>query len=212
MPEKYNCITRRNFLYSLAVAGSLPLIGRFKDSPRSEKVKIVGVGGAGNRFVSAILPLKLRDVEHIAVNTNAQALNTSPIPVKLWIWPDFKKDMDRIADLLKDADIVFITAGMGGAAGTGAAPVIAKVAKHNGAKTIVVITEPFSFEGIRRAKRAGEGIKELKKYADKLITFPLDQLLNTIPKQTPLSEAFKIADEIIRELIIKEYNNRLSPA
>jgi cell division protein FtsZ len=184
----------------------------------SAKLKVVGVGGGGGNAVSTMMSSRLDGVEFITVNTDAQVLKTSPVPVKLQIGAELTRGLgagsnpeigkkaamesaEQIADLLKDADMVFITAGMGGGTGTGAAPIIARIAKEKGALTVGVVTKPFSFEGKRRLAQAESGLRELRENVDTLITIPNDRLISVAPKNTSLKDAFKIADEVLRQSV-----------
>ncbi len=190
-----------------------------------EKIKIIGVGGCGNNVISTMMSLKWDGVEFVSVNTDSQSLKTSPAPIKYQIGveltgglyaegnPEIGKraaleSVNQISDLLKDADSVFITAGIGGGTGTGAAPVIAKIAKDKGLLTVAVITKPFSFEGKEKIAQAEEGIKDLRKYVNKLIEIPNDTLINMLSKQTLLSESLKVGNDIAKcYILIEIYQN-----
>lgn len=190
-----------------------------------EKIKVIGVGGCGNNVISTMMSLNWDGVEFICVNTDSQSLKTSPVPIKYQIGveltgglcaednPEIGKraaleSEKQISDLLKGANAVFITAGMGGGTGTGAAPVIAKIAKDKGLLTVAVITKPFSFEGKEKIAQAEEGIKDLRKYVDKLIEIPNDTLINMLSKQTLLSEALKVGNDIAKcHILIEIYQN-----
>ncbi|MDP9326413.1 MAG: cell division protein FtsZ [Candidatus Dormibacteraeota bacterium] len=180
------------------------------------RIKVVGVGGAGGNAVNRMIRSKLRGVEFVAINTDLQALHNSEAHVKLNIGKkltrglgsggDPNKGMEaaeesrqELTDLLKDCDMVFITAGMGGGTGTGAAPVVAEIAKQGGALTIGVVTKPFLFEGARRKEVAGEGLEQLHEHVDTLITVPNQRLLEVVDKKTPMADAFKIADDVLRQ-------------
>ena len=177
-------------------------------------IKVVGVGGGGVNAVNRMIDAGLKGVEFIAVNTDAQALLMSDADVKLDIGRDLTKGLgagsdpeigraaaeahvDEIEEALKGADMVFITAGKGGGTGTGAAPVIAQVAKSLGALTIGVVTRPFGFEGKRRSTQADTGIKTLKEKVDTLIVIPNDRLLTVSNDKTSVLNAFKMADEVL---------------
>ncbi|MEX1218191.1 MAG: cell division protein FtsZ [Acidimicrobiales bacterium] len=177
-------------------------------------IKVVGVGGGGVNAVNRMIDAGLKGVEFIAVNTDAQALLMSDADVKLDIGRDITKGLgagsdpdigraaaeshiDEIEEALKGADMVFITAGKGGGTGTGAAPVIAQVAKGLGALTIGVVTRPFGFEGKRRSTQADTGIKTLKEKVDTLIVIPNDRLLTVSNDKTSVLNAFKMADEVL---------------
>src|SRR6201997_1361403 len=177
-------------------------------------IKVVGVGGAGVNAVNRMIETGLRGVEFIAVNTDAQALLMSEADIKLDIGrqltrglgagsdPDVgrqaaEEHLEEIEEVLKGADMVFITAGKGGGTGTGGAPVIAEVAKSLGALTIGVVTRPFTFEGRRRAMQAEKGIQNLKEKVDTLIVIPNDRLLTVSNDKTSMVNAFKMADEVL---------------
>jgi cell division protein FtsZ len=178
------------------------------------KVKIVGVGGGGNNAVNTMISSQLSGVDFIAANTDAQSLAASRAPIKLQLGSKLTKglgaganpevgrkaaleDVEMIREALKDSDMVFITAGLGGGTGTGGAPVIAEVAKEMGALTVAIVTKPFHFEGKKRMKQAEEGLANLKMTSDALITIPNQRLLSIGGKSMPLLEAFKKADEIL---------------
>jgi cell division protein FtsZ len=178
------------------------------------KVKIIGIGGGGNNAINTMIASQLSGVEFIAANTDAQALSTNLAPVKLQLGTSLTKglgaganpetgrkaaleDVDRIREVLKGADMVFITAGLGGGTGTGGAPVIAEVARELGALTVAIVTKPFQFEGKKRMKQAEEGLANLRMTADALITIPNQRLLTISGKGMTLLEAFKRADEIL---------------
>ena len=178
------------------------------------KVKIIGIGGGGNNAINTMISSQLSGVEFIAANTDAQALSTNLASIKLQLGTSLTKglgaganpetgrkaaleDVDGIRDALKGADMVFITAGLGGGTGTGGAPVIAEVARELGALTVAIVTKPFQFEGKKRMKQAEEGLANLKMTADALITIPNQRLLSISGKSMTLLEAFKKADEIL---------------
>jgi cell division protein FtsZ len=180
------------------------------------RIKVVGVGGAGGNAVNRMIRSKLRGVEFVAVNTDLQALHSSEAHVKLNIGKKLTRGLgsggdpvkgqdaaeesrQELTDLLRDCDMVFITAGMGGGTGTGAAPVVAELAKEGGALTIGVVTKPFLFEGARRKEVADEGIGILHEKVDTLITVPNQRLLEVVDKKTPMVDAFKIADDVLRQ-------------
>ncbi|MDH5478451.1 MAG: cell division protein FtsZ [Nitrospinota bacterium] len=177
-------------------------------------IKVVGTGGGGGNAVATMFKEKVAGVEFIVANTDAQALRRSPVPCKLQIGKEITKglgaggrpevgkaaaqeDAEVLRMKIEGADMVFITAGMGGGTGTGAAPVIAAIAKEMGALTVGVVTKPFNFEGKRRNQQALEGIAEFRKYVDTLITVPNQQLLAYVGKKKPATEAFNIADGIL---------------
>lgn len=180
------------------------------------KIKVAGVGGGGSNAVNRMIRSSLKGVDFIGVNTDAQALQQSQagtlvqIGVKLTKGlgaganPDIGKkaaeeSREELVSVLKGADMVFVTAGMGGGTGTGAAPVVAEVAREVGALTVGVVTRPFSFEGRRRAQQAETGISELKSKVDTLITIPNDKLLQVVDKKTSITDAFSFADDILRQ-------------
>ncbi len=180
------------------------------------EIRVIGVGGGGNNALNRMIDAGLNGVKFIAVNTDLQALSLSKAPVKLQIGgrltkglgaganPEIGKkaaeeDRDKITEALKGADMVFITAGMGGGTGTGASPVIAEVAKELGILTVGVVTKPFTFEGRRRMLQAEDGIKQLKEKVDALIVIPNDKLLDVVDKNTSLIEAFRMADDVLRQ-------------
>lgn len=179
-------------------------------------IKVIGVGGAGNNAVNRMIEAGLKGVEFLAVNTDAQSLHLSQSSNKIQIGAKLTKGLgaganpeigkkaaeesrEEILEALKGADMVFVTAGMGGGTGTGAAPVVAEIAKELGALTVGVVTKPFTFEGRKRLTQADSGIKELKGRVDTLITIPNDRLLQVIDKNTSIIEAFRIADDVLRQ-------------
>jgi cell division protein FtsZ len=179
-------------------------------------IKVVGVGGAGTNAVNRMISTGMEGIEFLVVNTDQQQLKDSLAPVKIQIGckltrglgagadPEIgreaaNEDRDKIHKALKGADMVFITAGMGGGTGTGAAPVVAEIAKEHGALVVGVVTRPFKVEGKRRGNLAEEGITNLKQKVDTLITIPNDLLLKIIDRKTPIDEAFKLADDILRQ-------------
>jgi cell division protein FtsZ len=192
----------------------------FEENQESKpaKIKVIGVGGGGCNAVNTMIQSQLEGVEFIAVNTDVQAMGLSMAPQKLQIGSKLTKglgaganphigreaaleDTEKIKELLAGADMVFVTAGMGGGTGTGAAPVIAHIAREMGALTVAVVTRPFSFEGSKRAQRADEGIQELKLNADTLIAIPNQKILGLVEKTTPLTSAFKIADDVLHQAV-----------
>ena len=182
------------------------------------KIKVVGVGGGGNNAVDGMVDAKINGVDFISVNTDKQALCRSKAEYKVQIGEKLTKGLGAGADpevgrkaaeeskneiikLLEDSEMVFITAGMGGGTGTGAAPVIAQLAKEMGKLTVGVVTKPFTFEGRKRMKQAETGIEELKSKVDTLITIPNDRLLQVVQKNTSMLQAFSIADDVLRQAI-----------
>ncbi|MDS9470503.1 cell division protein FtsZ [Sporosarcina pasteurii] len=179
-------------------------------------IKVIGVGGGGNNAVNRMIEHGVEGVEFIAVNTDAQALNLSEAEVKLQIGTKLTRGLgaganpevgkkaaeesrEQIEEALRGADMVFVTAGMGGGTGTGAAPVIAQVAKDLGALTVGVVTRPFTFEGRKRQTQAIGGITAMKDSVDTLIVIPNDKLLEIVDKNTPMLEAFREADNVLRQ-------------
>ncbi|WP_088105010.1 cell division protein FtsZ [Halalkalibacter urbisdiaboli] len=186
------------------------------DMEQLAQIKVIGVGGGGSNAVNRMIENGLQGVEFIAVNTDAQALHLSKAEIKLQLGgkltrglgaganPDIGKkaaeeSREQIEEVLQGADMVFITAGMGGGTGTGAAPVIAEVAKDIGALTVGVVTRPFTFEGRKRSNQAANGIAALKEKVDTLIVIPNDRLLEIVDKNTPMLEAFREADNVLRQ-------------
>ncbi len=179
-------------------------------------IKVIGVGGGGNNAVNRMIGDGVEGVEFIAVNTDAQALNLSQAEVKLQIGTKLTRGLgaganpeigkkaaeesrEMLEDALQGADMIFVTAGMGGGTGTGAAPVIAQISKDLGALTVGVVTRPFSFEGKRRATQAFSGAEALKNSVDTMIVIPNDRLLEIVDKNTPMLEAFREADNVLRQ-------------
>jgi cell division protein FtsZ len=177
-------------------------------------IKVIGVGGGGGNAVNRMIEEKISGVRYISANTDAQVLALSNAEQKIQIGsritmglgsgsnPDIGKraaeeDKDKISKALEGSDMVFITAGMGGGTGTGGSPIIAQVSKELGALTVGIVTKPFTFEGIKRQRQAEEGIQLLKEYVDTLIVIPNDRLLQIIAENTPVLEAFKVADELL---------------
>ena len=179
-------------------------------------IKVIGIGGGGCNAVLRMIAYNFKGPEFIAVNTDRQALLTNPAPKRIQIGDKLTKGLgaganpeigqkaaeeskNQIAEALQGADLVFITAGMGGGTGTGAAPVVAQMAKDMGILTIAVVTKPFPFEGKIRAQNAEKGIANLKKYVDTLVIIPNEKLLKVMPKGTSVFESFKYADEVLRQ-------------
>ncbi|MDP2775604.1 MAG: cell division protein FtsZ, partial [Nocardioides sp.] len=177
-------------------------------------IKVVGIGGGGVNAVNRMIEVGLKGVEFIAINTDAQALLMSDADVKLDIGRELTRGLgaganpdvgaraaedhaDEIEEVMKGADMVFVTAGEGGGTGTGGAPIVAEVAKSLGALTVGVVTRPFGFEGRRRAGSADEGIAQLREEVDTLIVIPNDRLLEVGDPKAPMTETFRIADEVL---------------
>ncbi|HHY90417.1 MAG TPA: cell division protein FtsZ, partial [Clostridiales bacterium] len=186
------------------------------DVEQFAQIKVVGVGGGGNNAVNRMIESQLRGVQFVAINTDKQALFMSQAEHKIQIGEKLTKGLgagadpeigrkaaeesqDDICNVLQGADMVFITAGMGGGTGTGAAPVVAKIAKEMGILTVGVVTKPFNFEGKRRMQNAEMGIKCLREQVDTLVTIPNDRLLQIAERKTSITEAFKIADDVLRQ-------------
>ena len=180
------------------------------------KIKVIGVGGAGGNAVNRMVEENIKGVEFIAANTDMQALDLSQADTRLQLGPKLTRGLgagshpdigqkaaeeseDVISDLLKESDMIFITAGMGGGTGTGAAPVIARVAKDSGALTVGVVTRPFMFEGPKRVKYADKGIEDLKQHVDTLVVIANNRLLEIVDKKTPMKEALHVADDVLRQ-------------
>ena len=179
------------------------------------KIKVIGLGGGGGNAVNRMVESGVKGVQFIAANTDLQALNSSKADVKIQLGanltnglgagasPDIGREAaieskKEIEEALKDADMVFITCGMGGGTGTGAAPVVAEISESLGALTVAIVTKPFSFEGKKRMSNALAGIKELKGHVDTMIVIPNDRLREIIDKTTPMLEAFKEVDNVLR--------------
>jgi len=186
------------------------------DMENFARIKVIGVGGGGNNAVNRMIEAGLRGVDFIAVNTDKQALFLSKANTKIQIGDKLTKGLgaganpdigekaanesrDEIAMAIKDADMVFVTAGMGGGTGTGGAPVIAQIAKELGILTVGVVTKPFMFEGRKRMQQAERGIDNLRAVVDTLVTIPNDRLLHIADKKTTMLEAFRLADDVLRQ-------------
>jgi len=190
-----------------------------EDPPKlGAKIKVIGVGGGGGNAVNRMVKAGFGDVEFIVANTDAQALDQNAAPVKVQIGKQLTKglgagadpnvgraaaleDTERILEVLAGADLVFVTTGLGGGTGTGAAPVIASLANQMGALTVAVVTRPFKFEGRKRAMQAEVGMRELGDSVDTMIIIPNERLLATVAKSTSMSEAFATADDVLRQAI-----------
>jgi cell division protein FtsZ len=184
------------------------------DNESSAKIKVIGIGGGGGNAINDMIKAQLSGVEFLSANTDAQALGRNQAAVKINLGltltkglgaggnPDIGRsaaleDADLLREALKGADMVFITAGMGGGTGTGGVPVIAEICKDIGALTVAVVTKPFFFEGKKRLRQAESGIEATKKVVDTLITIPNDRLLSVSPKNTPAMEVFRMANEVL---------------
>jgi cell division protein FtsZ len=185
------------------------------DSENFALIRVIGVGGGGSNAVNRMIRAEMMGVEFIACNTDAQALLQSDAPHKIRIGDKVtrglgaggdasigqraaEEDSEKIAEALRDSDMVFITSGLGGGTGSGAAPVVAQIAKEMGALTIGIVTKPFSFEGRRRMNVAMQGIANLQQNVDTLIVIPNDRLLQVVQRDTSILEAFRIADDVLR--------------
>jgi cell division protein FtsZ len=189
------------------------------DSARIAKIKVIGVGGGGGNAISSMIDTgNIFGVEFIALNTDAQVLLANKAPTKLQIGEKITKGLgvggdpnlgeqaaeeseEKIKELLLDSDMVFITAGMGGGTGTGASPVVAKLAKEAGALTVAIVTRPFAFEGTRRSVAADEGIEKLREQVDTLIVIPNQRLMDVIDRKMTLIEAFKVVDSVLGQAV-----------
>ncbi|HXV69346.1 MAG TPA: cell division protein FtsZ [Nitrospira sp.] len=182
------------------------------------RIKVIGIGGAGCNAVNTMIASGLARVDFIAGNTDLQALDRSIAPYKIQLGPERTRGLgagakpeigkdaaleskDHIRECLEGADMVFVTAGMGGGTGTGAAPIVASIAREMGILTVGVVTKPFQYEGQRRHKHAEEGIRDLRRHVDTLLVIPNQRLLGIVDKSTPLLEAFKVADDVLRQAI-----------
>jgi cell division protein FtsZ len=191
-----------------------PLHGEFSNP--FARIKVIGVGGAGGNAINRMVDAGVDGIEFVAVNTDGQALLNSRAPLAVRIGDKLTKGLgaggrpevglraaeessDSIGEIARDADMIFIAAGMGGGTGTGASPVIARIAKSAGALTVGVVTRPFDFEGNRRKRSADEGISQLRDNVDALITIPNERLLTMVDPKTSISEAFQIADEVLHQ-------------
>jgi cell division protein FtsZ len=181
-------------------------------------IKVIGIGGGGSNAVNRMIAAGVRGVDYMACNTDLQALRKASASMKMQIGsrltkglgagadPDVGRnaaleDQEKIAETLKGADMVFIAAGLGGGTGSGAGPIIAKIAAESGALTVAVVTKPFAFEGKKRMRQAERAAKELREHVDTLITIPNQRLLSFVENKTPLAESFKIADDVLRQAI-----------
>ena len=180
------------------------------------RIKVIGVGGAGNNAVNRMIEAGIQSASYVAVNTDKQVLLLSQAETKIQIGTALTRGLgagadpevgraaaeeskDALTEAVKDTDLLFITAGMGGGTGTGAAPVIAKIARDLKILTIAIVTEPFTFEGKKRMDNTAKGLDNLRKYVDTLIIIPNDKITNVVPKNTPINEALRVADEILKQ-------------
>ena len=196
--------------------GSEPFFGSVVPSVGTPHLRVIGVGGAGVNAVNRMIEAEVGGVDFIAVNTDAQSLHQASAPQTLQIGADLTRglgagsdaergraaameDVDRIKGVLKGSDMVFITAGEGGGTGTGAAPVVARIARELGALTVGIVTKPFGFEGSRRAQAAEQGIQILSEEVDTLIVVPNNRLLSVLDRNTSMMDAFRVADDVLRQ-------------
>ena len=181
-----------------------------------QKIKVIGVGGAGSNAVNRMIEEGVKGVEFIVANTDTQALNASSAETRIQLGPKLTKGLgagsvpevgrkaaeeseQQISEALAGADMIFVTCGMGGGTGTGAAPIVARIAKDLGALTVGVVTRPFTFEGPKRGRYAAEGIADLKANVDTLVIISNNRLLEIVDKKTPMLEAFREADNVLRQ-------------
>lgn len=200
------------------VATSTPNELASEEPVTGAKIKVIGVGGGGGNAVNRMIASRIGGIEFISANTDAQALRTSHASHKIQFGEKLTKglgcgaqpeigrqaaleDTEKILEVLEGADMVFITAGLGGGTGTGGAPIVASLASELGALTVAVVTKPFTFEGKRRMAQAAQGIRELRDCVDTLICIPNDRLLATVERDTPLPEAFSVADDVLRQAV-----------
>ena len=191
---------------------------RLEEGIAPAKIRVIGVGGGGGNAVNRMIDCDMKGIDFIAANTDLQALRKCRAPVKMQLGPQLTRglgaggepevgrnsaleDTEKILELLNGSDMVFLTAGLGGGTGTGAAPIIASLAAEIGALTVAVVTRPFGFEGRRRAEVADRGLEELRNAVDTLISIPNERLLSFVDRGTPLSEAFRIADDVLRQAV-----------
>ena len=180
------------------------------------RIRVIGVGGGGNNAVDRMIDAGIKSAEFVAMNTDYQALIRSKAELKIQLGAELTKGLgagadpsigekaaqesiDQIKEVLQDNDLVFITAGMGGGTGTGAAPVVASIAREMGILTVAVVTKPFNFEGKKRMENAEKGIENLRQYVDTLVIIPNEKILSVVPKGTPIVKAFQVADDVLRQ-------------
>jgi cell division protein FtsZ len=198
--------------------GRRPLFELEEAPPQAAKIKVIGLGGGGGNAVSRMISAEFAGVDFIVANTDSQALRSSPAPVKLQLGAKLTQGLgagsdpsigksaaeenpEQITRLLEGADMVFITAGLGGGTGTGSAPVVASLAKELGILTVAVVTKPFHFEGKRRMQQAEAGLDALRSVVDTLITIPNQRLLSVVERGTPLVDAFRVADTVLQQAV-----------
>ncbi|MCK5106746.1 MAG: cell division protein FtsZ [Elusimicrobiales bacterium] len=186
---------------------------------KEARIKVIGVGGGGGNAVHRMVEADIREVEFVALNTDAQALKRNPAPVRIQIGEDITKGLgvggdpekgrqaalesaEQIREIVSGCDLIFVTAGMGGGTGTGASPVVAKIAKETTTALVVgVVTRPFNFEGSVRSEQAQAGIMEMRKYTDSMLIIPNERVLNVADKDTDTAEAYKMVDDVLRQAI-----------
>lgn len=191
----------------------------FNDSPRNHaKIKVIGVGGGGGNAVNRMINAKIEGVEFMVANTDLQALKISKAPIKIQLGEKLTKglgaganpvigrqaaleDSDKLLEVLEGADMIFVTSGLGGGTGTGAAPIIAALGGELGALTVAVVTSPFLFEGRKRMRQAEQGMEELRDCVDTVISIPNERLLQCVERGTTLFDAFRVADDILRQAV-----------
>jgi cell division protein FtsZ len=200
------------------IKGGVLMFSFEEDVVSPVRIKVIGVGGAGCNALNTMIMSGLARVDFIAANTDLQALDRSRASYKVQLGPERTRGLgagakpevgkdsaleskDQIRECLEGADMVFVTAGMGGGTGTGAAPIVASIARELGILTVGVVTKPFSYEGHRRMVHADEGIRDLRRHVDTLLVIPNQRLLGIVDKATPLLEAFKVADDVLRQAI-----------
>lgn len=192
------------------------MFGFDNDYDQMPKIKVIGVGGGGSNAVDRMIENEVQGVEFIVCNTDAQVLRLSKAEKKIQLGRELTRGLgagsdpeigrkaaeetyEELVDTIKGADMVFVTAGLGGGTGTGASPIIAKIAKESGALTIGIVTKPFTFEGRKRMEYANKGLEELRKNVDTMIVIPNDRLLQIVDRNTPMLEAFREADNVLRQ-------------
>lgn len=192
------------------------MFGFDNDFDQMPKIKVIGIGGGGSNAVDRMIENEVQGVEFIVVNTDAQVLRLSKAERRIQIGKELTRGLgaganpeigrkaaeesyEELEAVINGADMVFITAGLGGGTGTGAAPIIANIAKESGALTVAIVTKPFTFEGKKRMEHANAGLEELKKNVDTMIVIPNDRLLQIVEKNTPMLEAFREADNVLRQ-------------
>src|ERR687883_90007 len=189
-----------------------------EDARNNAKIKVIGVGGGGGNAVNRMIDARMEGVEFIVANTDLQALQMSRAPQKIQLGVKLTsglgaganpetgrkaalEDADKIIEALEGADMVFVTTGLGGGTGTGAAPIIASLASELNALTVAVVTKPFHFEGRRRMQQSEQGLRELRECVDTVITIPNERLLHTVDRNVSLADSFKVADDVLRQAV-----------